>query len=299
MVSGGEWAETLDFRLFVGHGQRLVATEGGSHRRVVTPRLHHGLLMTTAQRVSPFPSVPPLRRRRRAASGPCVTPTRPPARGIDRQRLAELMAAMANGDLAAPFDLHREFNGPLTAVVRRHLRRLNVHAVPEEDVQSLAIDAALCLADCAGAWSPEGGAMPWHWAHERIRAMVHRWVGQFADSWEPDRHGGHVVDATEAWTGEDPPMLEVLATVADEDPLAALLLEAFSVVGNPRDCELLLAYTVQRQSGDPSPANTLSALHGRSPEAVRQAVSRTRRGLIRLVADDPHYAPLTDILLVA
>jgi hypothetical protein len=94
-------------------------------------------------------------------------------------------------------------------------------------------------------------------------------------------------------------MLEVLASVAGEVPLAALLLEAFGKVGSSRDCELLLAYTAQQQAGDPSPAITLGSMHGRSPEAVRQAVSRTRRGLSCLVANDPRYAPLADILLVA
>ena len=255
--------------------------------------------MSTAQRMSPILSVQPLRRRRRPASDACTLPAPSPGRGIDRARLTELMAAMAPGDTAAPFALHTEFNRPLTAVVRRHLRRMNVHAVPDEEVQSLAIDACLCLAEVAGAWSPDGGAMPWQWAHERIRAVVHRWVGQFADSWDPDRHGSHLGDGAQAWTGDDPPMLEVLASVAGEVPLAALLLEAFGKVGSSRDCELLLAYTAQQQAGDPSPAITLGSMHGRSPEAVRQAVSRTRRGLSCLVANDPRYAPLADILLVA
>lgn len=94
-------------------------------------------------------------------------------------------------------------------------------------------------------------------------------------------------------------MLAVLEGLADRHPAVALLAEALAVVGSDRDQELLLAYVVQQQAGDPSPAVTLSLLTGRSPDAVRQAVSRVRRSLRQLVADDPRYAVLEGLPLVA
>lgn len=215
---------------------------------------------------------------------------------FDRERLVAVMAALAAGDPSATFDLSREFSGPLAAVVRVELRRCNVVRVDDDELAGLVLDVSLALAEVAPAWDPTG-ALPWHWARHRVRAVVGAWVGQFADSWDPDRHAP--VAAVEPWSGPEPSMLEVLGGLADQHPAIALLAEALAEVGSARDQELLLAYVVQQQAGDPSPSVTLGLLTGRSPDAVRQAVSRVRRRLRRLVADDPRYAVLDGLALVA
>jgi len=209
------------------------------------------------------------------------------------------MAAMADGDPSATFALSREFSGPLSAVVRVELRRRNVHRIDDDELGGLVLDVCLVLAEVAGAWDP-AGAMPWQWARHRVRSVVDGWLGQFADHWDPERHGERVaVDTPQPWAGREPSMLEVLDGLAGQHPAIALLAEALAEIGSPRDRELLLGYVVQQQAGDPSPSVTLGVLTGRSPDAVRQAVARLRRRLRQLVATDPRYAVLDGLPLVA
>jgi len=262
----------------------------------------------------PAPSaVPPARPRARGdgALGPvrpgraaaCILAAAAPAPTaalrFDRARLVALMAAMADGDASATFDLSREFSGPLRAVVRVELRRRNIHRIDDDDLGGLVLDVCLALREVAGAWDPSG-ALPWHWARHRVRAVVDAWVGQFADSWDPERHPHPgAAAAIEPWAGREPSMLEVLDALAGDHPAIALLADALAEVGSARDQELLLAYVVQQQAGDPSPSVTLGILTGRSPDAVRQAVARLRRRLRQLVASDARYAVLDGLPLVA
>lgn len=242
----------------------------------------------------------PVRPARAAACILTAAAPRPAERPrFDRQRLVQLMAAMADGDPSATFDLSREFSGPLAAVVRVELRRRNIHRIDDDELGGLVLDVCLVLAEVAGAWDPSG-AMPWHWARHRVRAVVDGWLGQFADRWEPERHAEHVAaDPPRPWAGGEPSMLEVLGGLAGQHPAIALLAEALAEIGSPRDQELLLGYVVQQQAGDPSPSVTLGVLTGRSPDAVRQAVARIRRRLRELVATNPRYAVLDGLPLVA
>lgn len=242
----------------------------------------------------------PVRAGRAAACILTVAAPKPvPRPRFDHQRLVDLMAAMASGDPSATFALSREFGGPLAAVVRVELRRRNIHHLDDDELGGLVLDASLALADVAGSWDPTG-ALPWHWARHRVRAVVDAWIGQFAERWDPERHpSSSALVAAEAWTGPEPSMLEVLDGLAGEHPAIALLAEALAEIGTSRDQELLLAYVVQQQAGDPSPSVTLGLLTGRSPDAVRQAVARVRRRLRQLVASDARYAALDGLPLVA
>lgn len=216
---------------------------------------------------------------------------------FDRARLVAIMGAMADGDPTATFDLAREFGGPLAAVVRVELRRRNVFRIEDEELGGLVLDVSLAISDVAASWDPTG-ALPWHWARHRVRAVVDHWLGQFADPWDPDRHAPGP-SGVQPWSGPEPSMLDVLGHLAGQHPAIALLAEALAAVGTTRDQELLMGYVVQQQSGDPSPAVTLGLLTGRSPDAVRQAVARMRRRLRQLVAEDPRYAVLDGLPLVA
>jgi hypothetical protein len=219
-------------------------------------------------------------------------------RGVDRVRLAEIMAAIADGDDAAVLRLHQEFYAPMAAVVRVELRRHNVHRIDDDDLHGLVLDVCFALASCAGAWTADG-ALPWQWARPRVSAAVSAWVGQFAESFDPDRHGGRSSSVAEPWTGNEPSMLELLDQLAQRHPALALLREALARVGSLRDQELLIAYVAQQQSGDTSPAVTLAATFDVSPEVVRQAVSRMRRGLRQLADSDDRFEILHGLALVA
>lgn len=219
-----------------------------------------------------------------------------PAPEVDRERLVAVMAAAAAGEPGAPVALASEFGAPLTAVVRSELRRHHVHRVDADDLGGLVLDCAFALADCAGGWDPDG-ALPWTWARARLAAVVSAWVGQFAESFDVDRHD-RMANGSTAWGAHEPAFTEVLGHLAKRNPVVALVREALDEVGSPGDQELLLTYAAQQRAGDHSPAVTLSAMTGLSPDAVRQRVSRMRRGLRALAQGDPRFAVLADLDLV-
>src|SRR3712207_6056859 len=105
-------------------------------------------------------------------------------RGDRNKRLRDVMAALAEGDRSATFDLYAEFGGPIRSWMRRLLRRLGVDVVGAEELDGLVIDACLELQGCASSWDPDGGALPWVWAEKRLLGVASRWVGQHADSLE-------------------------------------------------------------------------------------------------------------------
>jgi hypothetical protein len=261
----------------------------------------HPLAVTGGPVVHPMDRAVGLRGRRLAAymvSASPDTTSQGTARGVDRTRLADIMRAMADGDAAAVVHLHQEFFGPMAAVVRVELRRHHVFHIDPDDLNGLVLDVCFALSSCARAWNPDG-ALPWQWARPRVAAVVSSWVGQFAESFDPDRHGGGTVTVAEPWSGDEPSMLELLDDLALRHPALGLLREALGLVGSLRDQELLIAYVAQQQAGDTSPAFTLAATFNVSPEVVRQAVSRMRRGLRDLAASDDRYEILSGLALMA
>lgn len=217
--------------------------------------------------------------------------------GLDRARLGVVMQAVAAGDGDAVFDLWNEFRQPIGGVVRAELRRHNVGWVDHTEFDGLVIDACLALADCAGGWHPDG-ALPWAWARHRIAAVVGRWVGQFADEFDPDRHEPDPIYLPQPWSGHEPAMLDALADLAAHNPVVALVRDALGQAGSRRDQELLVGYIVQQRAGDHSPAVTLGVMFDLSPEAVRKAVSRMRRRLRHMVATDPRFGVLEGLPLL-
>ncbi|HEX4905268.1 MAG TPA: hypothetical protein VFU93_07445 [Acidimicrobiales bacterium] len=225
------------------------------------------------------------------------TESRAESRAERDARLRKVMAAMAAGDRAATFDLYAEFGGPIRATVRRLLRRLGVDGAPAEDLDGLVIDACLELQSCAEAWDPDGGALPWVWAERRLLAVVSRWVGQHADTLE-DR--GEVIErmvATGAGASSEPTAVEVLARL--EDPTCVLLREALEAVATARDRLIILEVGLQRSLGDASPAVTIGPHVGLRPDAVRQVLRRVRQRLSALAQNEPRFAPIIDLELLA
>ncbi len=213
-----------------------------------------------------------------------------------RERLEDLMARLAAGDRSVACVLALEFSGPIGATVRAHLGDLGVVDVERDELDGLVIDVCLMLADVAGAWRPDGGASPWHWARHRVRTLVASWVGQHAD---PLDDALLEAEGLPPAPGDEPDLGEVLDQLAAQLPLVALVREGLRTVASPRDRALLLEVGVQGVLGDPSPAVTVAALHDMTPEAVRQVLSRARRRLRRLAADDERFAPLADLPLAA
>jgi len=219
-----------------------------------------------------------------------------------RERLVEVMAAMAAGDRAAIFMLLGEFGASIAAVLRGELRRLGVERVDNDDLNGLTIEACFALFDSAKAWDPEGGALPWNWARHKLAALASAFVGQHADSLDAGSEEGirQVADEQLQTLGQrDPEELEVLAGLGLRNGHCALLREALELVSSLRDRSLVLEFKVQEALGDPSPANTVGAGHQLQPATVRQAVKRTLDRVRSLSRTEERFAPLADIALLS
>lgn len=209
-----------------------------------------------------------------------------------------IMVRLVAGDDAAVFTLAEHHGHRVAGVIRRQLARCGVDVVAAEDVQSLVLDACMELRTVAAAWRP-GGALPWWWAEGRIRSLVNGFIDVHADSIDDHWRDVECEDAEAAPSIEDT-VAATFARLVREVPLVGLVAEA-AKVARMDDVALicLLDYRIQQDQGDPSPAHTLSARYGISPEALRQRVSRGRRRLRDVVATDPRFAALVDFELVA
>ena len=209
------------------------------------------------------------------------------------ERLVEVMARMAGGDRAAVFTLYVDYGDHVAALMRRELRRLGVQHVEPDELDGLVLDGCLALSDRAGAWNPEGGALPWNWAGRRLASIAQRWVGQHADPLDD-----HDVVAAEQLRaiGDEPDGLEVFARLAPCHDGCALLIEAFDHGRvKPRDRAILLEVKLQTEAGDPSPAITVARDYGLKPDAVRQVVKRTLDRLRAVAEREPRFAGLIEL----
>ena len=222
----------------------------------------------------------------------------------ERDRIGVLMARMGANDAAAPFALYQEFGHVVGAVMRRHLAAIGTTTVARDELDGLTMDACLELGACAAAWRPDGGALPWHWAGPRLRALAARHVGTYAEPLDAAGEPASQAPLALAHAGAEVPddghdAVTLLHHVAEEHPVAALLREALAEVATPRDQWILLESRLQDELGDPSPSRTVAAELGLQPDAVRQAASRVRRRLRALAEADERYAALGDLPLVA
>lgn len=215
--------------------------------------------------------------------------------------MATLMAAMADGDVAAVLAFRDAFGGRIAATVRRILEHRGVRWVDDDDLHGLTTDACLAIAEVAGGWSADGGAAPWRWARHRVASVVDRHVGQHADSLDEAARHEVVAAVAEpvASPGTERRPIDWLGERAGHDPRCGLVSEALARVATPRDQSLVLEFLLQQSLGDPSPAHTVADLFGVAPTTVRQQVSRVKRRL-RALADHEHrFAELRDYALCA
>jgi DNA-directed RNA polymerase specialized sigma24 family protein len=225
-------------------------------------------------------------------------PASPAPPTADPFTVEAIMARLAAGDTAAIFALAEHHGHRIAGVVRRQLRTCGVESVAPDDLQSLVLDACMALHGVARAWRP-GGALPWWWAEGRIRGVVNRWVGIHTDPL--DDHWSRADRELEpAAPSAEEGLAEAFARLVAEDPrvhLVAAPARAAKVDDVALVC--LLDYQIQQVQGDPSPAHTLAERYGTTPDAMRQRICRGRRRLRQVVANDPRFAVLSELELVA
>lgn len=196
-----------------------------------------------------------------------------------RERLAQIMAAMAV-DRSAVFALTTEFHDELARTVRAVMRADN-HELTVNEVNDLVMDAALELMPIASSWRPEGGALPWTWAKERIRSVLRaRVFGPI-----PVDPNDIAQDGTAADGGEcsqpirpftEPDLLGALTAACDRSCHGSAVQDVLMNDVSERDLGVYLEFLIQQDSGDPSPSNTVADMTGLTPANVRQIVKRVR-----------------------
>ena len=203
----------------------------------------------------------------------------PVAAGEDETLRAAVVAAMARlreGDEGAVWALHEVARPHLERLIRAECRRLDLHLSGGE-VAGLVLDAALELGDLAGAWRPDG-ALPWVWALQRIRSLVHREVGWFVDP----------LEAAEAAEAPGPPPapvedpLDVLDAAARRHPAARALRERLRAAASERDARIWVAAAIERGGGNRAPAVTVGAAHDLAPATVRKVLQRVGERMARV-----------------
>lgn len=215
---------------------------------------------------------------------------------VDDGELAAVMALLAQGDGAAFFTFRTRYSAPLTRMVRGIASSRHARLTPDQ-VEEIVTEAALAITQVASGWRV-GGAPPWIWARLRVAAAVDSYIGQWADEL-PDATASPESTAPLASPGSEPPLLGLLARLAEADFVVALLQEAVSKVASPRDQLIFFEHGLQVSLGDRSPAATVALLLGLQPAAVRQQQHRVRSRLRHLVEHDPRFAPLAALPLVA
>ena len=233
---------------------------------------------------------------------------------MDSQQFDELvgiMARLAQGDEAAVVTLYERFGDRVAGTVRAVLRERGLTLVHDE-VGGLVLDACLAIAAVAGAWSPDGGALPWTWARRRIERCVDRLIGQrtvplddhlhLVESQSTGAYAGSAVYVGRAGLDADAgrPLCTALAGLSATDTRCRLLDDAFDRAAvSPLDREVCLQYAAEQHTGNRSPATTVGAMFALKEPTVRQRVRRSRERLRRLAADDTRFAPLAQLPLLA
>ena len=206
----------------------------------------------------------------------------------DRERVAELMTRIVDGDEAALFTLVDEFDSRVAYNVRQIVTDMGRRDIlaDEDEMSGLVTEAWLVIRERAGGWSPDG-AMPWRWAHLAIRHRVSEAVGHRTTPLMED-------DGVEepAWlpTGDCEDL--VLTRLRCGDPRLALMLTTLKANLSERDYLVVVEYLQQQSFGDPSPSHTVGRLYGVKPDNVRQIYHRARKRMRKLAADDPELESL-------
>jgi hypothetical protein len=217
--------------------------------------------------------------------------------------LEQIMARATGGDLTAWLALSNDFRAELSGALRALAAQRGWYPEPHE-LDGLVVQAAIVLAEIAGAWRPDG-ALPWRWAKGRLEALVRMEAPARAPSLDalPGSQREWLVQLAGSRNGSGPAAADTHADVltlerlARQHPTVALVRDALAQVASPTDVALFLAYRSQQAAGDPSPAATVGLPLDMKPATVRQRARRIQQRLERLIAVDQQYAPLAGLEL--
>jgi hypothetical protein len=200
--------------------------------------------------------------------------------------------------------LYERFRGRIAGAVQQVAAIRGARLRPD-DLEGLVVEVCFELARVAGAWSPDGGALPWVWARHRVANVVDRELGQWTEPLD-EQQLAHVVDDAAptpdygSTPARDVPMWPVLERIAADHHGARLLLDALERSGiSRRDRELWLEYVCEKAVGNPAPATTVGPVFAMKESTVRQAARRVRQRVRCLASTDERYAPLAGLPVLA
>jgi hypothetical protein len=226
---------------------------------------------------------------------------------VDRQgfdELAAIMNRLAQGDEAAVVALYERFRGRIAGAVQQVAAIRGARLRPDE-LEGVVVEVCFELARVAGAWSPDGGALPWVWARHRVANVVDCELGQWTEPLDEEQLAHVVDDAAPASDSasapaRDVPMWPVLERIAADHHGARLLLDALEGSGiSRRDRELWLEYVCEKAAGNPAPATTVGPVFAMRESTVRQAARRVRQRVRRVATTDERYASLAGLPVLA
>jgi hypothetical protein len=226
---------------------------------------------------------------------------------VDGQGFDELVAIMgrlAQGDEAAVVTLYERFRGRIAGAVQQVASLRGMPLRPDE-LEGVVVEVCFELARVAGAWSPDGGALPWVWARHRVANVVDRELGQWTEPLDEQQLAQVADGATAALDrvpphARDAPMWPALERLAADHHDARLLLDALERSGSSRrDREVWLEYVCEKAVGNPAPATTVGPVFAMRESTVRQAARRVRQRVRRLATTDERYAPLAGLPVLA
>jgi hypothetical protein len=218
--------------------------------------------------------------------------------------LAAIMHRLAQGDEAAVVALYERFRGRIAGAVQQVAAARGTPLRPD-DLEGVVVEVCFELARVAGAWSPEGGALPWVWARHRVANVVDRELGQWTEPLDDQQLAQAAELAAPApETGvayaRDAPIWPALERIAADHHGARLLRDALERSGiSRRDRELWLEYVCEKAVGNPAPASTVGPVFAMRESTVRQAARRVRQRVRRLATTDERYAPLAGLPVLA
>ena len=204
--------------------------------------------------------------------------------------LERLMAAMADGDLAALWEFHETFEAKLRVIVLANVRSMHRPdvATDRDRIDALTADAAMIVFDRAGGWKPVGAA-PWNWAARAIRSMIAADIGHRSFELGNDDSLDGEAGAAPAGVGDTDLTIEALAS---SQPSLAVLEEAYRSVSSERDQRVAWLFRVQKVNGDTSPAHTVADEFGISAANARQIHKRHFARVHAAVWNEDRFVPL-------
>ena len=216
-----------------------------------------------------------------------------------RTSIAIAMEGIVQRDPEGFVSLFRLATPPVRKLIASELNAAGFR-LSREELDDLTRSAVVDIAGLAGTWRPDGGALPWNWARQRILAQAFTAITGCHKSLDADPDSDVPESETRfASASDEADLAETLDRLAGCVPEAGLLLSGLNQVANERDRQIWLEYVAEQAVGNPAPAGAVARTHGLREPNVRKIVQRVRKGLSDLAQEDPSFEMLGQFPAVA